>query len=141
MPNLSPFVIAGLAVGAVYALSGVGLVVLYQASGVLNFAYGATGAVGALVAWQLIQTGMPTLLACLIAVGLSVCLSFCYGRFLAPRLAYRDTVVKAVATLGFALIVLGFCEWYWGGIPRQLRLPTDTIGFTIAGTRITATRL
>jgi hypothetical protein len=30
------------------------------------------------------------------------------GPVLAPQLAYRDTV-KAVATLGFALILLGFC--------------------------------
>ena len=51
MPNLGPFFVTGLAVGAIYALSGVGLVVLYRASGVLNFAYNAIGAIGALLAW------------------------------------------------------------------------------------------
>ena len=33
------FLVAGLALGAIYALSGVGLVVLYRATGVLNLAY------------------------------------------------------------------------------------------------------
>ena len=59
MPNLGPFFVTGLAVGAIYALSGVGLVVLYRASGVLNFAYGAIGSAGALLAWQLVQNGLP----------------------------------------------------------------------------------
>src|SRR5512144_241630 len=53
------FLVAGLALGAIYALSGVGLVVLYRATGVLNLAYGAIGAMGAMVAWQLGQWGWP----------------------------------------------------------------------------------
>jgi len=40
MPDLGPFAIAGLSTGAVYVLAGVGLVVLYRASGVLNLAQG-----------------------------------------------------------------------------------------------------
>src|SRR5512140_1807240 len=56
-------------------------------------------------------------------------------------LAYRDTVVKAVATLGFALILLGFARWYWSDDPRQLPLPTDTLSVTVGIVRITGTRL
>src|SRR5689334_1156116 len=103
MPDLAPFIISGLAVGAIYALSGVGLVVLYRTSGVLNFAYGAIGAVGALIAWQLLQLDMPILLACLAAILVATALSLFYGRVIAPWLAYRETVVRGVATLGFGL--------------------------------------
>ena len=39
-----PYIVLGLALGGVYALSGVGIVVLYQATGVLNLAFGAIGA-------------------------------------------------------------------------------------------------
>ena len=59
MPELAdfqPFLVTGLALGGVYALSGVGMVVLYRATGVLNLAFGAVGAMGALIAWQLINT-------------------------------------------------------------------------------------
>ena len=38
---LKPYIVLGLALGGVYALSGVGLVVLYRATGVLNIAFGA----------------------------------------------------------------------------------------------------
>jgi branched-chain amino acid transport system permease protein len=141
MPNLGPFVVTGLAVGAIYALSGVGLIVLYRTSGVLNFAYGAVGMVGALLAWQLTQDGTPAWLAWLAAILVAILLSLFYGRVLAPMLAYRDTVVKAVATLGFALILLGFARWYWSDDPRQLPLPTDTMSITLGIVRVTGTRL
>ena len=46
------FFVTGLAVGAIYALSGVGLVVLYRSTGVLNLAYGAIGGMGAMLAFS-----------------------------------------------------------------------------------------
>jgi branched-chain amino acid transport system permease protein len=141
-PNFAPFIIPGLAVGAIYALSGVGLLVLYQASGILNFAYGAIGAVSAMMTWQLLQWEIPVLVACAVGILLSVGLSFLYGKYLAPRLAYRDAVVKAVATLGFALILMGALEWQFSiNRARQLRLPTDAIGFELFDSRVTLTRL
>ena len=141
-PNFAPFIIPGLAVGAIYALSGVGLLVLYQASGILNFAYGAIGAVSAMITWQLLQWEIPVLIACAVGILLSVALSFLYGKYLAPRLAYRDAVVKAVATLGFALILMGALEWQFSiNRARQLRLPTDAIGFELFESRVTLTRL
>ncbi len=71
-PDLRPFIVLGLAFGGVYAVSGVGLVVLYRATGVLNLAYGAIGAMGALVSWSLINSissfDFPDALAYMIAL-------------------------------------------------------------------------
>ena len=67
--------------------------------------------------------------------------SLAYGWLVAPRLAYSDPIVRAVATLGFALIILGFMELMWGEWPRALRLPTDALGFRVLGVRVTYTRL
>ena len=44
--TFKPFIVTGLALGGVYALSGVGMVVLYRTTGVLNLAFGAVGAFG-----------------------------------------------------------------------------------------------
>ena len=61
---LKPYIVLGLALGGVYALSGVGIVVLYQATGVLNLAFGAVGAAGALIAyWMINHTSWPHWLA------------------------------------------------------------------------------
>ena len=141
MPDLLPFLISGLGVGAVYALSGVGLVVLYRSSGVLNFAFGALGAVGAYVAWSALDHEWPLGLAALAAVATSVAISLAYGRLLAPRLAERETTVRSIGTLGLALVVLGFTEWFWGEQPRRLVLPTDAGAIEFADVRLTYTRV
>jgi branched-chain amino acid transport system permease protein len=66
---LKPFIVIGLAFGGVYALSGVGLVVLYRATGVLNVAFGAIGAAGALIAYYIVNhTSWPHWLAYTICV-------------------------------------------------------------------------
>ncbi|MEO8804575.1 MAG: branched-chain amino acid ABC transporter permease [Burkholderiaceae bacterium] len=141
MPDLLPFLISGLGVGAVYALSGVGLVVLYRSSGVLNFAFGALGAVAAYVAWSALEHDWPLALAALAAVATSVAISLTYGRLLAPRLAERESTVRSIGTLGLALVVLGFTEWFWGEQPRRLVLPTDAGALEFADVRLTYTRV
>lgn len=141
MADLLPFVVSGLGVGAVYALSGVGLVLLYRSSGVLNFAFGALGAIGAYLAWSLLELGLPQVLAWASAIAGSMALSLAYGRLLAPRLALRDPTIRSIGTLGFALILMGFTEWYWGEQPRRLVLPTDADGLEFFDVRLTYTRV
>lgn len=141
MPDFLPFVVSGLGVGVVYALSGVGLVVLYRSSGVLNFAFGALGAIGAYVAWSALDHDWPQGLAWAAALATSVSLSLVYGRWVAPRLAHRDQTIRSMATLGFALVLMGFTEWYWGEQPRRLILPTDGLALEFATVRLTYTRL
>ena len=139
--NFLPFIISGLGIGAVYALSGVGQLVLFRATGVLNFAFGAIGAVGAHVAWQLMEWDYPLALAILAAVLVSTLVSFLYGRFLAPLLSYRDTVVRAVGTLALALFLIALMGLVWGELPRRLQFPTDQMYLTLFGVRLTFTRI
>ena len=138
---LGLFFVSGLAVGSLYALGGIGLVVLYRATGVLNFANGAAGAAGAMTAWQLAHWDVWPPIAWLSCILVALVISLAYGRFIAPLLAWREPVVKAVATLGFALIILGLVSFIWIDDPRSLTLPTDKIGVRILGMRVTVTRL
>jgi len=141
-PNMvGLFVASGLAVGSLYALGGIGIVVLFRATGVLNFSGGAAGAAGAMSAWQLVAWGAPGPVSWIGCILVSLAFTLAYGRFIAPRLAWRETVVKAVATLGFALIILGLVAFMWIDDPRSITLPTDAIGIRFLGMRLTATRL
>ena len=140
--NLLPFIASGVGLGAVYALASVGLVVLYRASGTLNFAFGAFGGVSAFIAWQLARAGVAAPVGWIAGVGASTLVAWGYGRIFAPRLAHRDRVVRAVATLGLALFLLGSMAWLWGvGVPRRLALPTDADFVTLFGVRLSHTRL
>ncbi len=117
MPSWSdfePYIFTGLASGAVYAVSGVGMVVLYRTTGVLNLAYGAIGALGALVAWSLMNSAhWPAGAAYVACIAVAASVTLLYGMVIGPPLARRDPLVKAVSTLGLALVLLGAMSWIW----------------------------
>ena len=138
-----PFLVTGLALGGVYALSGVGLIVLFRTTGVLNLSFGAVGAFGALIAWQLInKSGMNQWLAYLICVLVSGMVTLAYGMVFGRGLANRDPLVKATASLGLTLVLLGVMDLLWtssGGASRSIALPTDNHGFMIGQVQVTTT--
>jgi len=140
MPDFTPFLVSGLALAATYVLSAVGIVVLYRASGVVNFAQGAVGALAAFISWSIVERGGPESLSWLVGVAVATIVSLAYGRLIATRLVSTDPITRAVATLSFALILLGFMGYLWGEAPRRLRLPTDTMSFELLGVRVTLTR-
>jgi branched-chain amino acid transport system permease protein len=138
-----PFLVTGLALGGVYALSGVGMIVLFRTTGVLNLSFGAVGAFGALISWQLINhSGMNQWLAYLVCVLFGGVITLAYGMVFGRRLAGRDPLVKTTATLGLTLILLGAMDLLWtsnGGASRSISLPTDNHGFTVGQIQVTTT--
>jgi branched-chain amino acid transport system permease protein len=142
---LKPFIVIGLAFGGVYALSGVGLVVLYRATGVLNLAFGAIGAAGALIAYYLVShTGWPHWLAYTVCVLFGGVVNLGYGMVFGAAFARRDPLVKMMATLGLALILLGLMAWrapVGGAFARFLPLPSSEHHYTIWGAAVNLTQI
>jgi branched-chain amino acid transport system permease protein len=142
--DFEPFIVSGLALGGVYALSGVGLVVLYRATGVLYLAFGAVGAMGALIAWSVQQAGAPGWVGWITCVVFAALVTLGYGLLFGPPLARRDPLVKAVATLGLTLVLYGVMDLLWttsGGEARSITLPTDNSGFGVAGIQVNWTQV
>src|SRR2546421_1946610 len=143
--DVEQFLVTGLSLGGVYALSGVGMVVLYRATGVLNLAFGAGGAFSALIAWQLINhSGLGFWPAFIVALLVGGVLTLAYGMVFGPALARRDPLVKATATLGLTLILLGVMDLVWpssGGASRALTVPTDNNTFQMGEISVTYTNV
>ena len=140
--ELKPFIVLGFALGGEFAMSGVGLVVLYQATGVLNLAYGAIGAAGAFLAWELIDNDLgPHWLAYLACIAFAGVVTLAYGWFFGPPFAPRDPLVKATATLGLLLILVGWMQWHYGANAHAFKLPTENHYVTISGVRVTWTQM
>ena len=143
-PDFEPFIVSGLALGGVYALSGVGTVVLYQATGVVYLAFGAVGAMGALIAWSLATAGLPLWLGELACLLFSGVVTLAYGMLFGPPLARRGPLVKAVATLGLTLVLFGIMDLLWtsnGGASRSITLPTDSTGFLLGQLQVNWTQV
>jgi branched-chain amino acid transport system permease protein len=140
--DFQPFIVTGLALGGVYALSGVGLVVLYRATGVLNLAFGAIGGFGALLAWELIENaGWPVYPAYGMCILFGAVVTLAYGLLFGPPLAARDPLVKATATLGLALILLGAMSWIWSDKARSMILPTSNESFMVSDVLVNYTQV
>src|SRR4051812_4481523 len=140
--DFQPFIVVGLASGGIYALSGVGMVVLYRATGVLNLSFGAVGAMGAFIAWSLINSsGVPAAVGYVACVAFGGLVTLAYGVLFGPPLAGRDPLVKAMATLGLALILLGAMSWIWSDKARSMDLPTSNSGFVVGQVQVNWTQV
>jgi branched-chain amino acid transport system permease protein len=133
--------LAGVVIGSLYALSGVGMLVLYRTTGVLNFGYGALGAVAGMIAWQLTQSYLLPVLAQLIGIAVAAALSLAFGLIAGPYLARATQLAKATATLGLALILLGLLWFLWNDKARTITLDTDLMGFSVVGVHVSLTQI
>lgn len=139
--TLKPFLVLGFALGGVFAMSGVGLVVLYRATGVLNLAYGAIGTTGALISWSLLG-GMNRWLAFSVCIAFGGVATLLYGVVFGPPFAARDPLVKATATIGLLLILLGVMQWVWPPtIVRSYALPTTAWAYQLGDVRVNWTQI
>ena len=143
--DFQPYIVTGLALGGLYALSGVGLVVLYRATGVLNLAFGAVGAMGAFIAWSIInQAHAPGWVGWIVCILFSGVLTLGYGLIFGPALAGRGPLVQAVCTLGLALVLFGAMDLLWsssGGQSRSMSFPTDNGGFNVGQVQVNWTEV
>lgn len=103
----------GLIVGAFYALMALGLSLILNLSGVINFAHGGFLALGAYLAYTL----MPYVGfwgALLIAPFLTAILGLVVERFLIRRLYGRDPLYGLLLTFGLAYIFEDAARYIWG---------------------------
>jgi branched-chain amino acid transport system permease protein len=110
------FLVLGITLAAVYAISATGLVVTYITSGVFNFAHGAVGMFLAFVYWELrVNRGLPTPLALLITLGVVAPLIGVMLDALVMRRLLRGTTVatKLVVTLALLLSFQGLALALW----------------------------
>jgi branched-chain amino acid transport system permease protein len=101
------YVVAGLALGAIYAISAAGLVVTYLSAGVLNFAFGAIAFFVARFYYYLDSQQhwgiLPSAVVSLLVVGPALGL-FLYG-LLFRLMRQASALVQVVATLGVSVAI------------------------------------
>ena len=71
MDTLIYQVVSGLSTGSIYAAIAIALVMIYQSTGLVNFAQGEMAMISTYVAWLLIDVGVPYWGAFFLTVGLS----------------------------------------------------------------------
>ena len=106
-PIRSDVLLLGLIDGMLYGILGVGLVLVYRSSRIINFAYGDMGAFGAtLLGVAVTKWGLPYWLAFLLALVAAAGVGAGSEVLVMRRLSQAPLVLSVIATLGLGQILL-----------------------------------
>ena len=129
LPQWLEVVIGGIMSGVLYSLVALGLVLIFKASGVFNFAQGAMVLFAALSLVRLMEK-MSFIVALALAVAIMVVLAWLVERLVLRHLVNQEGIVLFMATLGVAYFIDGFGQTVWGsdiytldvGMPKEPKI-------------------
>lgn len=114
------FLFSGVTVGATYALAALGFALIYNASGVINFAQGEFIMLGGMLAALLYQLGLPLPLAILAAVALAALVGMLVEKLAIEPAGNAEVVSLIIITIGASLVIRGLVQVFMGKGNRAL---------------------
>ncbi|KAA9143823.1 branched-chain amino acid ABC transporter permease [Microbacterium lushaniae] len=131
MGTFIQLVVDGLSTGSIYAALALAIVLVNQATGLINFAQGGMAVLAAYVAWWFTGIGVPLILAILLSVLISFVLGALIERYVMRRFERGDPDTAVVATIGLLTLITGICGWLFTYNNQQFAslFPLDTVQF------------
>lgn len=117
---LLQFIFAGLTLGVIYGITGIGFSIIYNSTGAINFAQGEFLVLGAFITISLDKAGVPLFFSVALSF-LILFISFGAVYFLFLKRAARDPILLVVATIGLSLVLKSALLYFWGREPLGLR--------------------
>ncbi|MET7731904.1 branched-chain amino acid ABC transporter permease/ATP-binding protein [Streptomyces sp. NPDC005402] len=142
MDDILRFALLGLGLGALYALTAHGIVLVYRGSGVLNLAHGAIGMAGAYVQWELAANeGVPYWPAVACGVLTSAALGVLTHLLVIRPLRRASSLARLVGTLAVFIVLTAVAVKRYGDSLQLVpgKLPTRLL--TIAGATVSEDRV
>jgi len=127
----------GLALGAVYALVALGFVVIFRATGVINFAQGGLVVFGAFLVFQAEQTwGWPFWLSALFAMVCVAAIGAAFEGLVLRRMIGQPIFAIILITIGLFLLVEPITTTIWHNPPGGISTPWGLSRVTIGDVKI-----
>lgn len=104
------FLFSGITIGATYALAALGFSIIYNASGVINFAQGEFIMLGGMAAALLTAQGVPLPLAIALAVVLAVAAGMLVEKLAIEPAKNAEVVTLIIITIGASLFIRGLVQ-------------------------------
>jgi branched-chain amino acid transport system permease protein len=115
---------SGVAMGCIYALVGLAFVLIYNASGGLNFSQGEFVMLGAFVLYTTTAMHLPYWLSVVVTIAAVGALGWVFQKLLFYPLKDRSFLYFVIATIGFSILVRNLALIIWG--PNPLKVPALT---------------
>jgi branched-chain amino acid transport system permease protein len=103
MQNFAQLLIGGISLGAVYALLALGFVLVFKATGVINFAYPALLLVGAYTTAR--AGGLPFPVAAILGICAAVVIAALVDRLLVRRMRGGSVIAVSIMTIGVGVLL------------------------------------
>lgn len=133
MAELLQFLFSGITTGAIYALVGLGFVIVYNASQVINFAHGEFVMIGGMATVFFMAAGVPMGLAAVLAVGLAVLIGMALERFAIEPARDASIVTIIIITIGASIFLRGGAMVVWDRNFHNMPAFTDAPPIQIGG--------
>ena len=116
-----------------YAMFGLGIVVTYQASRVLNLAHGAMAMVPAYIAYQAVQSGMPAVFGPFVGIAAGAILGVLVERVMLRSLRPKGPAVQTVGTVAVLSLLIAIAAKVFGTAALAAPNPFPKGQFHIGG--------
>jgi branched-chain amino acid transport system permease protein len=132
----------GLLASAIYALVALAFVVVYKASGAINFALGELAMLGS----RLVATGIHTMeLGLAGAIGFAsagmVAVALAFNRLVLRHMVGRPLIALIMVTLGLGALIRGAAPLVFGAVPGAIPLPIPADPLDVHGVLVPVGRL
>jgi len=120
MEHLLQLLVSGTVTGGIYALIAIGFVVIYKATGVINFAIGELMMLGAFVAWTAMTAArLPFAAALLVAMVAAGLVGAAVERVVLRPLLGQRSISVIMVTIGLSSVFKGLAQILWSGEYRN----------------------
>ena len=106
-------ILAGLATGGIYASLALALVMIYQATHLVNFAQGEMAMFTTYIAWSLINAGVPYWLAFVLTVGVAFVLGVLIERIVIRPVEQAPVLAVVVVFIALLVIMNSIAGWIY----------------------------
>jgi branched-chain amino acid transport system permease protein len=114
--NFFRYLVIGLGNGAIYAMLGLGLVVIYRATGLLNFAQGEMAMFVTFFVWTLEDAGLPLVVALLVGIAAGFVVGVVVHRVVVAPVGdpHQKPLAVVIVTIGLFLGINSLAQLLWG---------------------------
>ena len=136
MERLLDLTLNGVTYGLIYAAVALGLVLIWRATRIVNFAQGAMATFTTYVAVTLIDRGADYWVAFAAALGLGFVLGAVVERLLIRPLPGSSELGRVIVTLGLLILLEAVAGAVWGGSDRSFPANFSQIGLRLGGRQV-----
>ncbi|HEX9022384.1 MAG TPA: branched-chain amino acid ABC transporter permease [Geobacteraceae bacterium] len=135
--QLTQYILSGLSTGAIYALIGFGFAIIYNSTGIINFAQGEFVMLGGMISvYFLSAMNLPLPMAILGAILLSTAVGAVFERLAIRPLRQATPLTLVIITIGGSILLRGLAMLLWGKDTHALPTFSGSEPLSFAGATI-----